>query len=100
MQLGIEALAYVRIIVSNFNQIRKGTGNSLLLIMCSDEMSHIAAIEMNYSTKDGFWEVKTAQPRLKTKVEKKELLWGIAQVPKRSCNASHFLSKTKKAGSK
>lgn len=40
-----------------------------------------AAIQLNYSLKKEFWEVKTAQPRSLADLKKRKLLWQDCQVP-------------------
>lgn len=74
--LGFGALEYVNLIANKYNQIRKGTGNSLLLVVYTkDVIHHVAAISLNYDSKKGIWEVKTAQPRRTKEIEKKKILW-------------------------
>lgn len=75
-QLGIGALEYVKLIIADFNQIRKGTGDSILLVIRTQtNLHHTAAIDLNYCTNKGVWEVKTALPRKTEILEKKDLLW-------------------------
>lgn len=75
-QLGIGAFEYVKTIVSNFNQILKGSGVSILLVIkTKSEIHHVAAVSLNYCTKKGIWEVKTAQPRRTSEIERKKILW-------------------------
>ncbi|MCK9254582.1 MAG: hypothetical protein GX793_05965 [Bacteroidales bacterium] len=74
-QLGINAVDFVKFIVTNFNQIRQGTNNSLLLVIYNERMAKVAAIDLNHSFKKIFWEVKTAQPRYSNPLIKKKLLW-------------------------
>lgn len=73
--VGFTAYDYVRFIAKNFNQIRKGSCESFLLVVYNETISHVAAIKMNYCTKKGIWEVATAQPRRKSEIDKKEMLW-------------------------
>lgn len=75
LTLGIDAESYIRTIVESFNQVRQGSGNSLLLVIFNDNLSHVAGIDLNYSVKKGFWEVKTAQPRRSSEITKKKVLW-------------------------
>ncbi|MDR2836480.1 MAG: hypothetical protein LBV69_09895 [Bacteroidales bacterium] len=58
--LGLSAFNFINLIVSNFNQIKKGSGNSFLLVIKDKTLAKVAAIEMNFSIKKGFWEIKTA----------------------------------------
>ena len=71
--LGINALDYVKLIATNFTQIRKGSGDSLLLVIYRDEIHDTAAISL--SLNGDIWEVRTAQPRRTKEIERKELLW-------------------------
>lgn len=72
---GFKAEDFVRFIVENFNQIREGTGNSYLLVVYDKKYPKVAAIELNYSLKKEFWEIKTAEPRRIESVEKRKLLY-------------------------
>ena len=81
-QIGMSAFDYVKFVVDNYNQIRQGSADSLLLVVYNDKLSHTAAIALNYSIKDGFWEVKTAQPRRASEIKKKKLLWWDCPSPK------------------
>lgn len=73
--LGIDAESYVRMIVNQYNMILKGSGTSILLVIYTEDLNHVAAIDLNYSIKKNFWEVKTAQPRRNSEIERKEKLW-------------------------
>ncbi len=73
-QLGIDAISYVSLITKNYNQIRQGSGTSILLIIFSKDLIHTAAIDLNYCVKKGVWEVKTAQPRKIRDIMKRKLL--------------------------
>ncbi|MCQ2607907.1 MAG: hypothetical protein MJ197_04390 [Bacteroidales bacterium] len=72
-QLGISAEFYIKSILKNYNQVRQGTGTSLLLVVF-DNLSKVAAIDITVNV-HGNWELKTVQPRSKYKIEKKLLLW-------------------------
>jgi hypothetical protein len=76
-QLGITAELYIKMVVENFNEIRKGSGDSILLVVYQDTESkhHTAAVSLNYSIKEGFWEIKTAQPRKTEDILKREKIW-------------------------
>jgi hypothetical protein len=76
--VGLDALSFVRAVCRDFNQIRHGSGSSLLLVVFRGDMSHVAAIDMNYSVKEGFWEIKTASPRNSEAVLRKPLVWAGA----------------------
>lgn len=75
--LGFTALTYVRTIARGFNQIRKGSDDSLLLVVFTseDKNADVAAISLVYDNDGDFWQVKTAQPRSWRAVSKKEKLW-------------------------
>ena len=66
---------FVKAVCRDFNQIRQGSRTSLLLVVYGGEMSHVAAIDLNYSVKDNFWEIKTASPRNSEAVKRKPLVW-------------------------
>lgn len=74
-QLGVSAMDYVSMIATRYNMILQGTGSSLLLVVYRGENNDVAAIDLNYSTKKGFWEVKTAQPRRYAEIARKKILW-------------------------
>ncbi|MDX9696482.1 MAG: hypothetical protein RBT49_11890 [Bacteroidales bacterium] len=75
--LGIKALDFVQTIVNNYNQIRKGTGDSILLIVYHNDLHNTAAMQLNYAVDKEFWEVKTAQPRKTSKLRGVEILLEI-----------------------
>lgn len=75
-ELGISAAEYISVIASNFCQIRKGSGNSILLVVRSSEMYIVLALNMTNLIDDEFpvWEIHTSYPTDKfTKSQK--LLW-------------------------
>lgn len=72
---GLSALGFVENVCKRFNQIRMGSDNSLLLVVYVERLSRVAAITLNYSLKDEFWEIKTAEPRESSAVMKKTLIW-------------------------
>ncbi len=76
-QLGLTAEVYVKTIVENFNEIREGSNDSILLVVFEkdNEFHNTAALTLNYSVEDDFWEVKTAQPRNTKNVLKKRKIW-------------------------
>lgn len=75
--LGITPADYVAFIAKYYNRIYLGSGGSYLLVVHnrSKDMAHVAAIRINYSLEKGFWEVVTAQPRLKVRLKPKDLKW-------------------------
>ena len=79
--LGFSPLAYVKSICQQFNQIRKGTGNSILLVIEAPELNHTAAVDLNFTlnAQRGFWEIKTAEPRRNSAIKNKALIWEAAK---------------------
>lgn len=78
---GLSVIDYIRFVCENYNQIRIGTNNSILLLVYSNDLNHTACIDLNFSIdiKHGFWEIKTAGPRRSSAVNKKALLWEAAK---------------------
>jgi len=74
--VGFDAETFVALVVTNFNQIREGSGNSLLLIIYNG-IPKVTAIELTYvlNEHESFYEVKTATVMRKEKLRKKKLLW-------------------------
>ncbi|MDR0714800.1 MAG: hypothetical protein LBF89_11180 [Bacteroidales bacterium] len=72
--LGFDALTFVKLVVTNYNRIYRGAGNSLLLVIYNGNPK-VTAIELNIALKKGFYEVKTATVMSKIFLQKKELLW-------------------------
>ncbi len=79
--LGISAIDYIKYVCAVFNQIRKGTGSSIILIVYNEHINHTACIDLNFSLNrnHGFWEIKTAEPRRYSTVKRKALLWEAAK---------------------
>lgn len=71
----LTAFELVTFIVANFNQIRKGENESYWLVIFGKDKPKVAAVELNYSLKQEFWEIKTAIPMRIIAVKKKTLLW-------------------------
>ncbi len=71
--LGLTAIDFVRMVAKQYNQIREGTGDSLLLVIFNGELNHTAGIDLCLS--GNFWEVKTAEPRKTEDIIKRKLLW-------------------------
>ena len=76
-QLGLSADVYVKTIINNFNEIREGANGSILLVIFEkdNDFHNTAALTLNYSIEEGFWEVKTAQPRNTKNLLKKKKIW-------------------------
>ena len=76
-QIGMTAEEYIKYILNNFNQIRKGSGESILLVVYyePDDKHNTAAMALNYSIEKEFWEIKTAQPRKTDDILKREKIW-------------------------
>lgn len=77
--LGISAISFVRLVCNNFNQIRKGRDESILLVIYDIDLSFVIAIDLNYSIQKNFWEVKTAEPRRLSSIKKSVLIWAAAK---------------------
>lgn len=78
LQLGMDAYGYVRFIVTNFNCIRKGTDDSILLVVdTNNRQSHVAALGLLYDSEKEYWQIKTAQPRETDAVRRKKKLWQV-----------------------
>lgn len=78
-KLGIAAKDFVSLICKDFNQIRKGSDDSYLLVIYNSKLPLVAAISLNYSVKKGFWEIKTAEPRRCSTIKKSVLIWEAAK---------------------
>lgn len=72
-QIGLSAVDFVKTVAKGFNQIREGTGNSILLVIFNDDLNYTAGIDLSLS--GDHWEVKTAEPRRREDIEKRKLLW-------------------------
>jgi hypothetical protein len=72
--VGYTPLDFAREVISGFNRIYKGTGDSILLVKWNGTPK-VAAIELNFAFQKEFYEVKTAQIRAKEKMKNLELLW-------------------------
>ena len=57
-KIGLSSMGLVKFIFDNFNQIRKGSGESYLLVVYDDKLSNVAAIQLNYSLKKSFGKLK------------------------------------------
>lgn len=78
-RIGFTALDFVVHICDKFNQIREGNDNSYLLVLYNDKLPYVASISLNYSLKKGFWEIKTAEPRRCSTIQKRALRWTAAK---------------------
>ena len=67
----------MKLIAAQLNRIYVETGDSYLLVVYPHDgpLTHVAAIQANYSVKKGFWEVVTAQPRAKGGLRPAALKW-------------------------
>ena len=77
--LGIAPIDFVKLICDNFNEIRQGTGDSVLIIINNNNLAYVAGIALNYSLEKGFWEIKTAEPRRVKTIKNKALIWSAAK---------------------
>ena len=73
-ELGFTPKAFVDLVVTGFNQIYKAQRDALFLIIQNGK-SKVVVVEMNYSLKEGFYEVITASVMSKDFFKNKELLW-------------------------
>jgi hypothetical protein len=76
-KIKLDALSYVKKIVDNFTEIRKGKNGALLLVAAIEENNHknIAVIELQLLQKYSFYMVKTAMARRRGMVENEIILW-------------------------
>jgi hypothetical protein len=86
-QAGLDVVTYARTICQNFNQIR-ATGKAVdeikeavLLVVHKEKLHDVAVIELNYSQEYHFWEIKTAEPRRNSAINKLALKWEEAKHP-------------------
>jgi len=72
--IGYTPLDFAKEVITGFNRIYKGTGDSILLVKWNGT-PRVAAIELNFAFQKEFYEVKTAQIRAKENMKNLELLW-------------------------
>ena len=72
-KVGFSAVDFVKAVVKNYNQIRKGSGDSILLVIFNGDLNYTAGIDLCLS--GDRWEVKTAEPRKTEDIIKRKLLW-------------------------
>jgi hypothetical protein len=71
--LGVSAFDFVLKVINSYNQIRQGSGDSILLIVYDGDLNYTVGINLCLS--GNYWEVKTAEPRKKEDILKRKLLW-------------------------
>lgn len=72
--LGLCAFDYIKIVVTQFTEIREAHHNAVLLVKQNqDRPNDTVVIELTLNSKLNLWEVRTAEPR--GKVSGKRLLW-------------------------
>lgn len=72
--LGLSAFDYIKIVVTQFTEIREAERNAVLLVKQNqDRPKDTVVIELTMNSKLHLWEVRTAEPR--SKVSGKKLLW-------------------------
>ncbi len=72
--LGLCAFDYIKIVVTQFTEIRESHHNAVLLVKQNqDRPNDTVVIELTMNNKLHLWEVRTAEPR--SKVSGKKLLW-------------------------
>ena len=72
-KIGLSAIDFVKAVVKGYNQIREGSGDSILLVIFNGNLNHTAGIDLCLT--GDYWEVKTAEPRKKEDIVKRKLLW-------------------------
>ena len=73
--VGLTIYKYIEFIVDNFNQIREGKDDSLmLLVINNDKKSNIACIKLTLRT-DNNYEIITIQPRRLSTIKNFKVLW-------------------------
>lgn len=79
-KFGFTPFEYVRTIVRDYNSVYFGKyKNSCLLVLQSDKINHAAVIRI--VEENGLWNIVSAYPINKNKLEKKKLLWRNAHNP-------------------
>ena len=82
--LGIDALNFVKLIASNYHEIRKAPDEALDLIIQNTEGNNfVAVVTLNYNYKKQFWEIRTAIPVRTAVVKSRKLLWKRERTPLR-----------------
>ena len=71
--VGLSAIDFVKAVVKGYNQIRAGSGDSILLVIFNGNLNNTAGIDLCLS--GDHWEVKTAEPRKTEDIIKRKLLW-------------------------
>lgn len=72
--LGLNAFDYIKIVLSQFTEIREAPRNSVLMVKQNEgRPKDTVIIEMTMNSKLHLWEVRTAQPR--SDVRNNRLLW-------------------------
>lgn len=72
-KVGLSAIDFVKAVVKGYNQIRAGSGDSILLVIFNGDLNYTAGIDLCLS--GDYWEVKTAEPRKTKDIVKRKLLW-------------------------
>ena len=72
-KVGFSAIDFVKAVVKGYNQIRKGSGDSILLVIYNGDLHYTAGIDL--CLLGSHWEVKTAEPRKTADILKRKLLW-------------------------
>lgn len=69
----LSAIDFVLTVVKGYDQIRQGSGDSILLVIFYGELNHTAGIDLCLS--GDHWEAKTAESKKAEDTIKKKLLW-------------------------
>lgn len=74
--LGITKEGYIDYITQNFNQIRLGNvDQSLVLVVTSDDLNHMAAVHLHYDKNEHFWLVISVHAIRDKDLENMKLIW-------------------------
>ena len=68
-------LDLIKHVAANYNQIRQGSEGSLLLVVYSEELSKVIAVQLYTQSESNFYIAKTALVMSKSKLIGKSILW-------------------------
>lgn len=80
--LGISAIDFVKMITTNYGEIRQAPDDALDLVVTNSEgKNYVAVVTLNYNYKKKFWEIRTALPVRTAVVYSRKLLWKRERTP-------------------
>lgn len=80
--LGIDALCFVKLIASEFSEIREAPEQALDLVVENNIGKKFAAVvTLNYNYSKKFWEIRTAIPVRTAVIKSRKLLWKRERTP-------------------